>query len=61
MKADELEARLKEFNPVDRLEGLVKARVPLFAVHGDADRVVPLEANSGRVTERYAAPRQRPA
>ena len=55
MKADELKTRLKEFNPVDRLEGLAKARVPLFAIHGDADKVVPLEANSGRVKERYAA------
>lgn len=53
LKAEELERRLKEFNPVDRLEGLAKAKVPLFAVHGDADKVVPLEANSGRVQERY--------
>lgn len=29
--------------------------MPLFAVHGDADKVVPLEANSGRVKQRYAA------
>ncbi len=55
MKADELKTRLKEFNPGDRLEGLAKASVPLFAIHGDADKVVPLEANSGRVKERYAA------
>ncbi|MFO0930945.1 MAG: sialate O-acetylesterase [Gemmataceae bacterium] len=54
LKPDEL-ARLREFNPVDRLAGLAKARVPLFAVHGDADTVVPLEANSGRLKTRYAA------
>lgn len=54
LKAEELERRLKEFTPVDRLEGLVKAKVPLFAIHGDVDKVVPLEANSGRVKERYA-------
>ncbi len=53
LKAVELERRLKEFNPVDRLAGLAKAKVPLFAVHGDVDKVVPLEANSGRVRERY--------
>lgn len=52
-KAEELERRLKEFNPVDRLEGLAKAQVPLFAIQGDADKVVPLEANSGRLQERY--------
>jgi Carbohydrate esterase, sialic acid-specific acetylesterase/Prolyl oligopeptidase family len=55
LKADELKAKLKEFNPVDRLAGLAKARVPLFAIHGDIDKVVPLEANSGRVKELYAA------
>lgn len=54
LKAEELERRLKEFNPVDRLAGLAKAKVPLFAIHGDTDMVVPLEANSGRVKERYA-------
>lgn len=55
LKPDELKAKLKDFNPVDRLEGLAKAKVPLFAIHGDVDKVVPLEANSGRVKERYAA------
>jgi Tol biopolymer transport system component len=55
LKAEELERRLKEFNPVDRLAGLVKAKVPLFAIHGDVDKVVPLEANSGRVKGRYTA------
>jgi pimeloyl-ACP methyl ester carboxylesterase len=54
LKPDELTAKLKEFNPIDRLEGLAKARVPLFAIHGDVDKVVPLEANSGLVKERYA-------
>lgn len=54
LKAEELERRLKEFTPVDRLAGLAKAKVPLFAIHGDVDKVVPLEANSGRVKERYA-------
>jgi dienelactone hydrolase len=52
---DELQSRLTEHNPVDRLAGLAKARVPLLAIHGDVDKVVPLEANSGAVKERYAA------
>lgn len=55
LKPAELKGRLKQFNPIDRLEGLAKAKVPLFAIHGDVDKVVPLEANSGRVKERYAA------
>lgn len=54
LKPAQLKERLKEFNPVDRLGGLAKAKVPLFAIHGDVDKVVPLEANSGRVKERYA-------
>ncbi len=51
----DLESRLAEFNPLDRLEGLAKAKVPLFAIHGDVDTVVPLEVNSGAVKERYEA------
>ena len=27
--------------------------VPIFHIHGDQDRVVPLEANSGLVKKRY--------
>lgn len=55
MKPDELQAKLTDVNPVDRLAGLAQAKVPLFAIHGDVDKVVPLEANSGRVKERYTA------
>lgn len=55
LKPAELKERLKQFNPVDRLDELARAKVPLFAIHGDVDKVVPLEANSGRVSERYAA------
>ena len=51
----ELTAQLKEHNPIDLLAPLARAGVPLFAIHGDVDTVVPLEANSGLVKERYAA------
>jgi pimeloyl-ACP methyl ester carboxylesterase len=53
LSPDELNASLAEHNPVDRLAALAKAGVPLFAIHGDVDKVVPLEANSGLVKERY--------
>lgn len=53
LTAEELQARLAEFNPVDRLEPLARAQVPLFAIHGDVDAVVPLELNSGLAKERY--------
>lgn len=49
----QLQAELPKHNPLDRLESLAKAKVPLFAIHGDVDTVVPLEANSGAMEERY--------
>jgi pimeloyl-ACP methyl ester carboxylesterase len=49
----ELNERLSEHNPVDRLAPLANARVPLFAIHGDVDTVVPLEENSGLLRTRY--------
>ncbi len=53
LNADELQLKLAEHNPIERLEGLAKAKVPLFAIHGDVDTVVPLELNSGEVAARY--------
>jgi hypothetical protein len=52
---EELSARLTEYNPIDRLASLAKVGVPLFAIHGDNDAVVPLEANSGEMRKRYEA------
>lgn len=51
----ELVARLKEFNPVDNLQELVANKVPMFAVHGDSDVVVPYELNTRLLEERYEA------
>jgi len=42
-------------NPIDRLAPLAKARVPLFNIHGDNDKIVPLEDNVGELTRRYRA------
>ncbi|MDA1139989.1 MAG: prolyl oligopeptidase family serine peptidase [Planctomycetota bacterium] len=50
---EELKAKLAEHNPIDRLASLARAKVPIFHIHGDDDRVVPLDANSGAVAERY--------
>jgi pimeloyl-ACP methyl ester carboxylesterase len=55
LKPSELQAQLVRHNPIDRLEPLARARVPLFVIHGDQDRLVPLEANSGLVRSRYQA------
>jgi hypothetical protein len=51
----QLETHLTDHNPIDRLAPLARARVPLFAIHGDVDKTVPLEANSGLLKQRYAA------
>lgn len=40
-------------NPVDQLEPLARAKVPLLHVYGDADEVVPWQENTGVVAERY--------
>jgi len=50
---EELTAKLPEHNPIDRLPAMAKSQIPLFAIHGDVDQVVPLEANSGEVKKRY--------
>ena len=55
LTAGQLKAELRNHNPLDRLGPLAKAGVPLFAIHGDADAVVPLERNSGEMARRYRA------
>ncbi len=51
----EFVARLKELNPIDNLQGLLASKVPMFAVHGDADVVVPYDLNTKLLKERYEA------
>src|SRR6185295_12521512 len=51
----ELEKQLPEHNPIDRLEALAKASVPILHIHGDADAVVPLAKNSQVIMDRYSA------
>lgn len=53
LSPESLSARLAEFNPVARLAALAKARVPLFAIHGDVDTLVPLGPNSLAVKQAY--------
>ena len=55
MTAQGLEAQLAKHNPIDRLAPLAKAKVPIFHIHGDMDRVVPLDKNSAIVKQRYDA------
>lgn len=42
-----------KFNPVDNLDPLAKAKIPLLLVYGDADTLVPVKENSEVAYERY--------
>jgi len=55
MTEADLVARLGEFNPIDNLKGLLDHKVPMFAVHGDSDVVVPYNDNTKLLKERYEA------
>jgi lysophospholipase L1-like esterase/pimeloyl-ACP methyl ester carboxylesterase len=50
---NEDEALAWKMNPVDRLEPLARAGVPILAVIGDADEVVPVAENIDLVEKRY--------
>jgi dipeptidyl aminopeptidase/acylaminoacyl peptidase len=53
MSAKELGERAAEFNPIERVASLAKARVPAFFIHGDIDTVVPLKENSAEFLRRF--------
>ena len=55
MTAEELNERLTEHNPIDRLSPLARAKVPIYHIHGDQDETVPLESNSAELARRYEA------
>ena len=55
LKPSELEAQLAKLNPIEQAGGLAKAKVPVFIIHGDEDKVVPLKENSAEFVERYKA------
>jgi pimeloyl-ACP methyl ester carboxylesterase len=40
-------------NPVERLEPLARAAVPILHLHGDQDEIVPLAENSAALADRY--------
>ncbi|WP_254507796.1 alpha/beta hydrolase family protein [Anatilimnocola floriformis] len=53
LKPEELEARAAELNPINRVPVLAKAKIPVFIIHGDDDKVVPLKENSATLAEHY--------
>ena len=55
LSVDELKSQLDALNPINRIEPLIKARTPIFIVHGDIDEVVPLETNSAALADKFKA------
>ncbi|MFM8413919.1 MAG: alpha/beta hydrolase family protein, partial [Planctomycetota bacterium] len=49
----ELAARAAELCPIERIDALVRAGVPVCIIHGDDDQVVPLAPNSLRLKQAY--------
>jgi pimeloyl-ACP methyl ester carboxylesterase len=50
---EQLGAQLETLNPISRVEVLAKAKIPVVLIHGDQDKVVPLEENSAEFKRRY--------
>jgi pimeloyl-ACP methyl ester carboxylesterase len=55
MPEAELVANLKQYNPVDNLQGLLDNKVPIFIVHGNVDTLVPYDLNGRILKDRYEA------
>ena len=53
VSTEELTQRNSELNPIERIEVLAKAKIPITIIHGDNDVVVPLEENSLELKHRY--------
>jgi len=49
----EAEALAWKGGPIDRLEPIAKAKIPIIHVYGDADEVVPADENTLVLAERY--------
>lgn len=50
---DDKEASASKLNPIENLEPLAKAKVPMLLVYGDSDKVVSYKENSEIVFKRY--------
>lgn len=48
-----LDKEVAKHTPVARLEPIAAAKIPILHVHGDSDKVVPIEQNSGAIAKRY--------
>lgn len=53
LKPDDLKSQLADHNPIAKGTVPANIKVPVFLIHGDVDKVVPLEANSAALAEQY--------
>jgi len=53
MSEDEILENLETLNPPTNMAQLIANRVPMFLLHGDSDRVVPLRKNSALIKGAY--------
>ncbi len=53
LTTEELKAQLASLNPISKIDVIAKARIPVFIIHGDDDKVVPLKENSATLADRY--------
>lgn len=53
LQATDSNSAASRCNPIDGLDGLAKAGVPILCVVGDADDVVPVEENTAILEQRY--------
>ena len=53
LTAEQLKAQLAKHNPIDRLEPLAKAGIPILHIHGDRDKPAPVERHAGELAKRY--------
>jgi fermentation-respiration switch protein FrsA (DUF1100 family) len=55
VSAQQLRDSLATHNPIARADVLAKAKIPVFIIHGDDDKVVPLKENSAELQAKYKA------
>jgi pimeloyl-ACP methyl ester carboxylesterase len=51
----ELKTTLGDLNPINHVDVLARHKVPIFLIHSDDDKVVPLKQNSAELVARFKA------
>lgn len=55
LSPERLKASLARYNPVERAEVFANAKIPMLFIHGNSDKVVPIEKNAGELVDRVNA------